>query len=83
MFKLPRSTKHQYRDYKQTNKQYLCKQTNKKIVTRFNQNITNIITYIKAIFKNIIINKRYVKCSGLREQLCINTRNINKQIVFM
>ena len=38
-------------------------------------NIINTTTFIKTKFKN----KRHVSCSSFKDQLSINTKNINKQ----
>ena len=44
-----------------------------------NINITNTLTFIKIIFKNIYLNKRYVNFSSFRDLLNTDLNNINKQ----
>ena len=44
-----------------------------------NLNIINTLTFIKTTFKNIFLNKRHVNSSSFRDQLSINSKNINQQ----
>ena len=45
----------------------------------FNQNIINTPTFIKTTFKNIFLNKSHVNGLSFREQLIINSEDMNKQ----
>ena len=66
---------------KQTNMIYLNKKKQKKIIVGINLNIINTPTFIKTTFKNIFLNKSHVNCSSFRDQLSINSNNMNKQTI--
>ena len=68
---------------KQTNIIYVNKQTINRIVVGINLNIINTLTFIKTTFKNIFLNKRYVKSSNFKDQQSYNKKNIDKQTISM
>ena len=76
------ATKHEYKKCKQVHKQFAFKQTNKQttIVAEFYRKFIDITTYIKTTCNDVILPIRHIDCSSFRDQLSINTKNINKQI---
>ena len=56
-----------------------CESKQKKIIlARFILNLMDSVMYTKMTFKKIISNKN-VNCSSRKDQLSINTKNINKE----
>jgi len=47
------------------------------IVTGMNLNLINTLTFIKTTFTNIFLNKRLADSYSFRDQLSMNTMNIN------